>query len=125
MSNSNEYGTSNSNSTLQKGGIVVVSLALMIALVVTSLRGIRIMSQQEFRIFAYLLFATFLFLIPAVLIRTELGTAHSDNGSGIYTWVKEAYNKKTGFVASSFCLCIIPSSHLPIVINKIMNKHKN
>ena len=92
--------TSNqNNSTPKKGRITVLSLTLMIAAAVTSLRGIPIMSQEELTMFVYLIFAAVFFLIPAALVSAELGTTFSSQGGGVYTWVKEAFNKRTGFVA--------------------------
>ncbi len=88
-----------SSKSVKKGQLTVLSLTLMIAATVTSLRGVPIMSQEELTMFVYLLFAAILFLIPAAMVSAELGTAFAEKGGGVYTWVKEAYNKKTGFVA--------------------------
>jgi len=99
MSDSTNNDMNSSSSAPKKSRITVVSLTLMIAAAVTSLRGIPIMSQEELTMFVYLLFAAFLFLIPAALVSAELGTTYADQGGGIYTWVKEAYTKKVGFVA--------------------------
>lgn len=49
--------------------------------------------------FFYIFFATFLFLIPAALVGAELGSAFASKGGGVYTWVKEAFNKHLGFTA--------------------------
>ena len=57
------------------------------------------MAQEELTMFFYILFATVLFLIPASLVSAELGGAFAAKGGGVYTWVKEAYNKKAGFLA--------------------------
>lgn len=97
MPDSNQ-NNSNGNST-KKGRITVLSLTLMIAAAVTSLRGVPLMSQEELTMFVYLIFAAIFFLIPAAFVSAELGTAYAEQGGGIYTWVKEAYNKRTGFVA--------------------------
>lgn len=99
MSDINQNNTNSSNSAPKKGRITVISLTLMIAATVTSLRGVPIMSQEELTMFVYLIFAAVLFLIPAALVSAELGTAFAEQGGGVYTWVKEAFNKKTGFVA--------------------------
>lgn len=98
MSDISSNNTNSSNSP-KKGRITVVSLTLMIAAAVTSLRGVPLMSQEELTMFVYLIFAAIFFLIPAALVSAELGTAYAEQGGGVYTWVKEAYNKKTGFVA--------------------------
>lgn len=89
----------NTESTKGTGRITVTQLVLMIAAAVTSLRGVPIMSQEELTMFIYLIFAAVLFLIPAAMVSAELGTTYAEQGGGIYTWVKEAYGKRTGFIA--------------------------
>ena len=74
-------------------------LALMTAAAVISLRGLPMMAQEELTMFFYIFFATFLFLIPAAFVAAELGSAFADKGGGVYTWVKEAFNRKMGFTA--------------------------
>lgn len=74
-------------------------LALMTAAAVISLRGLPMMAQEELTMFFYIFFATFLFLIPAAFVAAELGSAFSNKGGGVYTWVKEAFNRKMGFTA--------------------------
>ena len=64
-----------------------------------SLRGLPMMAQEELTMFFYIFFATFLFLIPAALVGAELGSAFADRGGGVYTWVKEAFNRPMGFTA--------------------------
>ncbi len=79
--------------------ISTTQLALMTAAAVISLRGLPMMAQEELTMFFYIFFATFLFLIPAALVGAELGSAYSDRGGGVYTWVKEAFNSRLGFTA--------------------------
>ena len=74
-------------------------LALMAAAAIISLRGLPMMAQEELTMFFYILFATVLFLIPAALVGAELGSAFADKGGGVYTWVKEAFNRPLGFTA--------------------------
>ncbi len=74
-------------------------LALMTAAAVISLRGLPMLAKEEFTMFFYIFFATFLFLIPAALVGAELGSAFAEKGGGVYTWVKEAFNERLGFVA--------------------------
>ena len=71
----------------------------MTAAAVISLRGLPMMAQEELTMFFYIFFATFLFLIPAALVGAELGSAFASKGGGVYTWVKEAFNKHMGFTA--------------------------
>ena len=82
-----------------KKNISTWQLALMTAAAVISLRGLPMMAQGELTMFFYIFFATFLFLIPAALVAAELGSAFADRGGGVYTWVKEAFNRKMGFTA--------------------------
>lgn len=79
--------------------ITTGQLALMTAAAVISLRGLPMMAQEEITMFFYIGFATFLFLIPAALVAAELGSAFAAEGGGVYTWVKEAFNKRMGFTA--------------------------
>lgn len=79
--------------------ITTGQLAFMTAAAVISLRGLPMMAQEEMTMFFYIGFATFLFLIPAALVAAELGSAFAAEGGGVYTWVKEAFNKRMGFTA--------------------------
>ena len=80
--------------------ITTTQLALMTAAAVISRRGLPMMAQEELTMFFYIFFATFLFLIPEALVGDELGSAFASKGGGVYTWVKEAFNKHMGFTAS-------------------------
>lgn len=92
--------SSASGSGLKKpGSLSTGRLAMMTAAAVISLRGLPMMADEELTMFFYIIFATVLFLIPASLVSAELGAAFADKGGGVYTWVKEAYNRKLGFVA--------------------------
>jgi putative glutamate/gamma-aminobutyrate antiporter len=82
-----------------KSTITTTQLALMTAAAVISLRGLPMMAKEELTMFFYIGFATFLFLIPAALVGAELGSAFAGKGGGVYTWVKEAFNQRLGFVA--------------------------
>ena len=83
----------------KRKNITTTQLALMTAAAVISLRGLPMMAQEELTMFFYIFFATFLFLIPAALVGAELGSAFADRGGGVYTWVKEAFNRHLGFSA--------------------------
>ena len=82
-----------------KKNISTWQLALMTAAAIISLRGLPMMAQEELTMFFYIFFATFLFLIPAALVGAELGSAFAAKGGGVYTWVKEAFNRPMGFTA--------------------------
>ena len=75
------------------------SIAMMTAAAVVSLRGLPMMAKEQLTLFVYIAFATFIFLIPAALVSAELGSAFGDKGGGVYTWVKEAFGSRWGFVA--------------------------
>lgn len=74
-------------------------MAMMTAAAVVSLRGLPMMAKEELTLFVYVAFATFVFLIPAALVAAELGGAFGEKGGGVYTWVKEAFGSRWGFVA--------------------------
>lgn len=84
---------------LEKSKITTTQLALMTAAAVISLRGLPMMAKEELTMFFYIGFATFLFLIPAALVGAELGSAFAGKGGGVYTWIKEAFNQRLGFLA--------------------------
>ncbi len=79
--------------------ITTVSLALMTAAAVISLRGLPMMAKEELTMFFYIGFATFLYLIPASLVAAELGSAFSDKGGGVYTWMKAGFGSRLGFLS--------------------------
>ena len=72
---------------------------LTAAAIVTSLRGLPMMAEEELTMFAYIAFATVLFLLPAALVSAELGGAFADRKGGVYAWVGEAFGARWGFVA--------------------------
>ena len=74
-------------------------IAMTTAAAVVSLRGLPMMAKEQLTLFVYIAFATFVFLIPAALVSAELGGAFGDRGGGVYTWVKEAFGSRWGFVA--------------------------
>ena len=83
-----------------KSGMSVFTLSMMIvAAVVTSLRGLPMMAKEGLSMIFYLLFSFLLFLLPASLVAAELGGAFSEKGGGVYTWVKEAFGSRWGFTA--------------------------
>jgi putative glutamate/gamma-aminobutyrate antiporter len=75
------------------------SMAMMTSAAVISLRGLPMMAKEQLTLFVYIAFATFIFLIPAALVSAELGSAFGEKGGGVYTWVKEAFGSRWGFVA--------------------------
>ena len=85
--------------TAKKSVVSTFSLAMMTAAAVVSLRGLPMMAKEQLTLFVYIAFATFIFLIPAALVSAELGGAFGETGGGVYTWVKEAFGARWGFVA--------------------------
>ena len=84
---------------LKKAAVSTFSMAMMTAAAVVSLRGLPMMAKEQLTLFVYIAFATFIFLIPAALVSAELGGAFGEKGGGVYTWVKEAFGARWGFVA--------------------------
>jgi len=85
---------------MKKGKMTVFTLSLMtVAAVVTSLRGLPMMAKEGLSMIFYILFAVIMFLLPASLVAAELGGAFSKRGGGVYTWVKEAFGSRWGFIA--------------------------
>ena len=82
-----------------KAVVSTFSMAMMTAAAVVSLRGLPMMAKEQLTLFVYIAFATFIFLIPAALVSAELGAAFGEKGGGVYTWVKEAFGSRWGFVA--------------------------
>lgn len=78
----------------------VMSVGLMTAAaVVTSLRGLPLLAKEEMTMFVYLAFTVIFYLIPASLVSAELGGAFANKEGGMYTWVKEAFGPRWGFLA--------------------------
>ncbi|MBU2251908.1 MAG: amino acid permease, partial [Proteobacteria bacterium] len=79
--------------------MTVFTLSMMTVAAVVSLRGLPMMAKEGLSMIFYILFAAIMFLIPASLVAAELGGALSDRGGGVYTWVKEAFGSRWGFMA--------------------------
>ncbi len=79
--------------------VSVMTLALMTVASVVSLRGLPMMAAEGFSMIFYILFATFVFLLPAAMVSAELGSAFGEQKGGVYTWVKAAFGARWGFTA--------------------------
>lgn len=77
----------------------VNTLAMMTVAAVVSLRGLPMMAKEGTEMFFYIGFCTVLFLLPGSLVSAELGGAFSHTKGGVYSWVKEAFGPRWGFVA--------------------------
>ncbi|HSY26249.1 MAG TPA: amino acid permease [Burkholderiaceae bacterium] len=89
------------DANIKKGKTLsVMSVGLMTAAaVVTSLRGLPLLAKEEMTMFVYLAFTVIFYLIPASLVSAELGGAFANKEGGMYTWVKEAFGSRWGFLA--------------------------
>jgi amino acid transporter len=77
----------------------IFAMAMMTSAAIMSLRGLPMIAKEEFTLFFYIGFATIMFLIPAALVAAELGGMFAEEEGGVYTWVKEAFGERCGFVA--------------------------
>ncbi len=79
--------------------VSAATLALMTVASVVSLRGLPMMAAEGYNMVFYILFATFIFLLPAAMVSAELGSAFSKENGGVYSWVKAAFGPRWGFTA--------------------------
>ncbi len=79
--------------------VSATTLALMTVASVVSLRGLPMMAAEGYNMVFYILFATFIFLLPAAMVSAELGSAFSKDNGGVYSWVKAAFGARYGFTA--------------------------
>ncbi len=76
----------------------VFIFAMMNIAIVMSLRGLPMIAKTGTHMLFYILFASFLFLLPVALVSAELATSWPQEG-GVYNWVKQAFGSKLGFTA--------------------------
>lgn len=81
--------------------IGVFSLAMISVGAVLSVRNFPSMAVYGWTSIGWYVLGTLLFLIPITLASAELATGWT-KGGGVYTWVREAFGKKAGFIAI-FC----------------------
>ena len=67
--------------------------------IITSLHGMSPLATYGLGAIFFLVGAVVLFLIPAAMVATELGTAWQREG-GVNVWVSEAFGPRAGFVAT-------------------------
>jgi len=79
----------------------VFALAMINVSLICSLRGLPMMSEYGLSIVFFLLVSVVVFLIPTAFVSAELASTWPQRG-GIYTWVKEAFGEKWGFI--TICL---------------------
>ncbi len=84
--------------TVKRHQLSVFMLAMMNVAIIMNLRGLPLMAKEGLPMVFFLLFTTFIFLIPTSLVSAELATGWPVGG-GVYRWVKEAFGGRLGFVA--------------------------
>jgi len=75
----------------------IFSLVMINVIAVDSLRTLPISAEYGFTLVFYYLLAAIVFFIPVSLVSAELATGWPKTG-GLYIWVREAFDKRWGFV---------------------------
>jgi glutamate:GABA antiporter len=76
----------------------VFALAMINVAAVVSARNLPVMANYGWSMLALFAIAILVFLVPISMAAAELGTTWPRDG-GIYSWVKEAFGGRTGFLA--------------------------
>lgn len=82
----------------KKHALTVFSLTMITVGSVDSIRNLPTTALFGSQLIAFFILGALFFLIPAALVSAELASGWARQG-GIYVWVKEAFGKKTGFLA--------------------------
>ena len=82
----------------KKYALTVFSLTMITVGSVDSIRNLPATALFGSQLIAFFLLGAIFFLIPTALVSAELASGWPKQG-GIYIWVKEAFGKKTGFLA--------------------------
>jgi amino acid transporter len=82
----------------KKYPLTIFSLTLLTVGSVDSIRNLPATALFGSQLIFYFIFGALFFLIPTALVSAELASGWPKQG-GIYVWVKEAFGKKTGFLA--------------------------
>ncbi len=82
----------------KKHALTVFSLTMITVGSVDSIRNLPATALFGSQLIAFFILGAIFFLIPTALISAELASGWTKQG-GIYIWVKEAFGKKTGFLA--------------------------
>lgn len=81
-----------------KPALTIFSLTMITVGSVDSIRNLPATALFGSQLIAFFILGALFFLIPAALVSAELASGWPQEG-GIYVWVKEAFGKKTGFLA--------------------------
>lgn len=84
--------------SLKKHNLTVFSLTMITVGSVDSIRNLPATALFGSQLIAFFILGAIFFLIPTALVSAELASAWAKQG-GVYVWVKEAFGKKTGFLA--------------------------
>lgn len=82
----------------KKHALTVFSLTMITVGSVDSIRNLPATALFGSQLIAFFILGAIFFLIPTALVSAELASGWAKQG-GIYIWVKEAFGKKTGFLA--------------------------
>src|SRR6185312_15280024 len=89
-------------SSLQKSvsqkPLTIFRLVMMAVIAIDSLKNLPANAQYGSSLLFFYLIATVAFFIPSALVAAELATGWPETG-GIYVWVREAFGKRTAFLA--------------------------
>lgn len=82
----------------KKHSLTIFSLTMITVGSVDSIRNLPATALFGSQLIFYFILGALFFLIPTALVSAELASGWAKQG-GIYVWVKEAFGKKTGFLA--------------------------
>jgi amino acid transporter len=82
----------------KKHSLTIFSLTMITVGSVDSIRNLPATALFGSQLIFYFVLGALFFLIPTALVSAELASGWAKQG-GIYVWVKEAFGKKTGFLA--------------------------
>ncbi|KTD64705.1 APC family permease [Legionella spiritensis] len=84
--------------TTRKHALTIFSLTMITVGSVDSIRNLPATALFGSQLIAFFVLGALFFLIPTALVSAELASGWAKQG-GIYIWVKEAFGKRTGFLA--------------------------
>jgi glutamate:GABA antiporter len=82
----------------KKHALTIFSLTMITVGSVDSIRNLPATALFGSQLIAFFILGAVFFLIPTALVSAELASGWAKQG-GIYIWIKEAFGKKTGFLA--------------------------
>ncbi|KTD07449.1 APC family permease [Legionella jamestowniensis] len=82
----------------RKHALTIFSLTMITVGSVDSIRNLPATALFGSQLISFFILGALFFLIPTALVSAELASGWAKQG-GIYIWVKEAFGKKTGFLA--------------------------